>query len=408
MDISRRTVLAAAAIPVTGIASACAVANRTAERLYIRPDGVGDGASWENAASLRALDELLRAVKPGGEILVAADQGAYAIEDAIELRAGGAANGVVRVRGVSAATGEPLPAQIRGSRAEGEAGAEIFRLLRGADHLHFSHFAFGAIGNGCFRVGAPVSNLTIEDCSAAGIYRFMENTASRGQRDASIRGFAIRRCTAEQVERGFLRIRYGSRNGAVEDCRAIGTANEGGDIPAGCALDDRASAITFRRCIMENFQQWRAGEYWNGDGFSDEENNSAIRYEACEARGSTDGGFDCKSRDLVLENCVAEDNKRNFRVWSERAQLRGCTSRTPNFRGLGQESADPCHIWIGGENARISIESMTVEDAGASPIFSFDHDDARAEVRGLDLRVAQRNWGASVAELNGVLIARQD
>jgi hypothetical protein len=405
MEISRRTLLAAAAIPLTGVGAACAA--RTAERFYIRPGGEGDGSSWDEAASLGAIGELIAQLIPGGEILIAADAGAYEINDAIEISAGGRVDKPIRVHGVASETGEPSPVAIRGVSTDDEP-PEAFRLLRGADHLHFSHFAFAHIGNGCFRVGAPISNLTIEDCSFADVYRFFENGVSRGQRDASIRGFAIRRCQGEGVERGFLRVRYGSRDGVIEDCRAVGRANEGGNIPAGCALDDRASAITFRRCVMENFQQWRAGEYWNGDGFSDEENNSAIRYEACEARGSTDGGFDCKSRNVVFENCIAEDNKRNFRIWSARGAMRGCVSRNPNFRGRGQENADSCHIWIGGENARVAIDQLIVEDQDGTAVFGFEHDSALAEVRGIELRSPSRNWGASVRESEGVLTARQD
>lgn len=404
MEISRRTVLAAAALPLTGVNAACAA--RTAERLYIRPNGEGEGLSWEDAASIDALGDLIARLRPGGEILIAADLGPYSIETAIDVGAGGRAGAPIRIRGVASHSGEPSPARIEG--AAGEDPPEAFRLLRGADHLHFSHFAFVHIGNGCFRVGAPVSNLLVEDCSFADVYRFFENTVSRGQRDASIRGFAIRRCAGEDARRGFLRIRYNSREGLVEDCRAVGRANEGGDIPAGCALDGRASAITFRRCVMENFQQWRAGDYWNGDGFSDEERNSAIRYEACEARGATDGGFDCKSRDVSFENCIAEDNKRNFRIWSARGSMRGCVSRNPNFRGRGQERADACHIWIGGENARVAIEQLTIEDADGTAVFGFEHDSARVDVRGLELRSPARNWGASVSEADGVLTARQD
>jgi hypothetical protein len=407
MEISRRTLLAAAAVPLTGVTGACA--QNTATVYHVTPEGGGDGSSWDSPASLPALSELIRSLKAGGEVLVAADRGEYTLDDVIEIAAGGRVDNAIRVRGVNSADGEPAPALIRGTRGDGEMGDEAFRLLSGANHLLFSHFDFRAIGNGCFRVGGSVTGLTIEDCAFEDIYRFLENTESRGERGANLRQFAIRRCAGNRVERGFLRIRYASRDGLVEDCRAEGLPNEGGDIPAGCALDDRASAITYRRCIMENFQQWRAGDYWNGDGFSDEEQNSAIRYEVCEARGSTDGGFDCKSRDVVFENCIAEDNKRNFRIWSQHGAMVNCTSRNPNFRGEGVEQASPCHIWIGGEDdARVEIANLTIADANATPIFEFDHDVSRAEIRGVTIESPRRNWNASIAEQGDVIIARQD
>jgi hypothetical protein len=390
MRLTRRSVITA--LP---LAAACAGADAPRDAvLYVMPDGDGDGSSWEEAASLLDLDELLSRVVPGGEIRIAADAGIYKLDEAIELSSGGRRGRPVRVRGVNTATGEPQQALLRGPVPdEDEMGPDAFRLLRGANELHFSHFAFERFGNGCFRIGAPISGLTIEDCAFEDVYRFLENTAS-DERHASVRGFAVRRCRGSGVVRGFARIRYGSSEGLFEDCVAQGLPNEGGDIPAGCALDDDAHHITFRRCVMENFQQWRAGDYWNGDGFSDEFGNHHIVYEGCEARGATDGGFDCKSVRVMLQDCLAEDNKRNFRIWSAQATLTRCTSRNPHYRGAGEETASACHIWIGDEKARIRIDQLTIEDrTGEEPILELDHDDARAEIRGITIRAPRENWG---------------
>jgi hypothetical protein len=158
-----------------------------------------------------------------------------------------------------------MPALLRGNRGGEEEGPDAFRLLRGANHLRFSHFDFRDIGNGAFHVAAPISNLGVEDCTFEGLYRFFENTATRGEGHASLRGFIIRRCRGSGARRGFLRIRYNSSDGLVEDCAAHGEANQGGPIPAGCALDDRARNITYRRVVMEGFQQWGGDDYWNGD-----------------------------------------------------------------------------------------------------------------------------------------------
>lgn len=392
MGFSRRSFLAGAAAPILGCAGDGDASSRL-PALHITPDGAGDGSSWENAADLRLIEDLVFNIRPGGEILIAAERGEYRIDRALEIAAGGRPNAVVRVRGVNSVSGEASPAVIRGVRSPTEVGVDAFRLLRGADHLHFSHFDFRATGNGCFRVGGPVSGLTIEDCAFEDIYRFLENTSSNDEPSASLRSFAVRRCQGQGVQRGFSRLRYSSRDGVFEDCRAQGMANEGGDIPAGCALDDRASAITYRRCVMENFQQWRSGDYWNGDGFSDEGGNRNIRYEQCEARGSTDGGFDCKSIAVVLEDCIAEDNKRNFRVWDERATLTRCISRNPNFRGRDVEQADACHIWIGAGRGPIQIDDLTIEDQGSTPILEFEHDSARVEIRGVRVDAPRENWG---------------
>lgn len=405
MRVSRRSILAA--VPLMGCAGD---ADARANTFYVTPGGEGDGLSWASAAALGDIEDLIAEIEPGGQILIAADRGEYELTSPVEISAGGRSGYEVWIRGVHSESGEPMAALLRSDRAGEEEGGEGFRLLRGASHLKFSHFDFRDIGNGAFRVAGPITNLTIEDCGFENIYRFFENTNGNGEGHASIDTFVLRRCRGAQVERGFLRIRYNSRNGLIEDCVARGQANEGGHIPAGCALDDRASAITYRRCVMEGFQQWRGGDYWNGDGFSDEPANRSIRYEACEARGATDGGFDCKSRDVVLENCIAEDNKRNFRIWSDHGTLTNCISRNPNFRGREVEVASSCHVWIGGEdNARVEIVNLTIEDADATAILEFDHDDARVEIRGVTINSPRVNWGDDEERVRaGMLIGEPD
>jgi hypothetical protein len=388
MSLTRRTLLTASAAAAFTSTASCA-SERTRVR-YITPDGQGDGSSWDSAASIDAIDDLIGAVRAGGEILIAADRGPYAITHAFEISNGGGRNAPIRIRGVNSATSEPTHAQLQGARGEDE--TDVFRLRRGANNLVFSHLAFTGIGNGCVRASAPLTNLTVEDCTADDIYRFFENSGP-GDADATISGFTVRRCTATGVQRGFLRVRYGSRNGLIEDCRAQGITNDSGHIPAGCALDDRAQNITYRRAVMENFQQQNGEEYWNGDGFSDEEGNRSIRYEACEARGSTDGGFDCKSRDVVLENCIAEDNKRNFRIWSARATLTNCTSRVPNWRGAAfNENASPCHIWIGRDHAQLALANIAIEGDGQIPILEVEGDDIRVTLSGSHPPLTA-NWG---------------
>jgi hypothetical protein len=356
---------------------------------YITPEGAGarDGTSWKDAGRLGDLGALILMAGPGGEVRIAADLGPYRDAENIELRAGGAEGRPVLVHGVASASGAEAPAEIYGSRAESftrdaPKGRECFRLLSGADHLSFRGLSFHNIGNGCFRVGAPIRDLTIEDCAFRNVYRFIENTASGDARDATLTGFAVRRCAGEVIERSFARLRYGTSNGRIEACRADSQGVLGDPFAVGCALEGEAHDIAYVDCVMENFRQVNGAEYWNGDGFSDEYRNANIRYLRCAARGSTDGGFDCKSQNLVMEECFAEDNKRNFRVWSHAARLTSCTSRNPNWRGRGQENGGPCHVWVGGEaGKRIVMEDFTAEARDIAPIFVIDADDLLIDVR---------------------------
>lgn len=405
MDVSRRAVIAA--IPLMGCAGD---ARARVNVIHVTPAGGGDGTSWASPAGIYDIPDLLELLEPGGEILIAANHGAYELTRPVELDRGGREGLEVRVHGVNSDSGEPMMALLRGDRAGEDEGTEGFRLLRGASHLKFSHFDFRDIGNGAFRVAGPLTNISIEDCGFENIYRFFENTSGDGEGHASMDGFVLRRCRGARVERGFLRIRYNSRNGLIEGCAAQGQANQGGLIPAGCALDDRANAIIYRRCVMENFQQWGENdEYWNGDGFSDEPGNANIRYEACEARGSTDGGFDSKSRDVVFSDCIAEDNKRNFRIWSDHATMTNCVSRAPNFRGReANENATSSHLWIGGEeNTDIDIANLTIEDRDATPIIEFEHDVGRVEIRGVTINSPRINWGNDEGRIRSSMLVGQ-
>jgi hypothetical protein len=175
---------------------------------YITPHGAGDGQSWETAAAIADLPAQVRAVGPGGRILIAADRGAYALAREIVLDAGGAEGAPVRIESAS----EGARVELMGTRADpfdpaGETGAEGFRLIRGADHLAFRGFSFRNIGNGCFRIGGPVRDVTIADCRFRNVYRFIENTASGGEEDASLVGFVVRGCSGSIIERSYLRIR---------------------------------------------------------------------------------------------------------------------------------------------------------------------------------------------------------
>src|SRR5262249_7000648 len=131
---------------------------------YVTPAGGGDGTAWTSPARLDEVPYLLPRLPAGGEILVAADRGEYALTSEVTIEAGGTMAAPISIRGVESHTLAPLAALIRGNRGPDEVGCEGFRLKQGAGNLRFSNFDFRDIGNGCFRVGAPVTNLVIEDC----------------------------------------------------------------------------------------------------------------------------------------------------------------------------------------------------------------------------------------------------
>jgi hypothetical protein len=65
-------------------------------------------------------------------------------------------------------------------------------------------------------------------------------------------------------------------------------------------------------------------DYWNCDGFIAEGSVTKLRVDNVEAWGNTDGGLDIKAPDAVLTNCIARENKRNYRLWHSGQQLVEC------------------------------------------------------------------------------------
>lgn len=307
-----------------------------------QPLGTGSGRGRENAAALDKLSRMIDEAGPGGRVLLRADAGPY-VQQSLNIHTGGTAGAPVRIMGVDAA-GAPKAAEIVGTRSapydpDGEPGRECFRLMNGADYLTFSHLRFVNQGNGCIRVAADISGLTVEDVSAVNVTRLIENNAS-GRSRASLTRFAFRRIGVRGFSRGVLRLRYDSRDGVIEDVVGDSEQQDKGKFAVGIAFYHKARDITLRRCEMRNALD-TTGKYWNGDGFSTERRNRGIRFASCAAFGNADGGFDCKGQ-VELIGCEASGNMRNYRVWHQ-ARLVDCTSEDPVKRG-GTGGAS--HVWL--------------------------------------------------------------
>jgi len=249
-----------------------------------------------------------------------------------------------------------------GTRGEGGEG------LRAKSDVVIRNCQFLDLGNGAVRVNTPTNGLVIEDCKASNLYRFLEDTSSDKANPAILSNFAVRRITAHEIDRGMIRIRYGSHDGVIEDVAAFGSDHC--DLyPVGFQLDDGAHGISYLRVEAHGFQETSrpADKYWNGDGFSDERGNHGIRYVSCTATQCSDGGFDLKSAEVYLENCVARANKRNYRLWNG-GKLYRCRSEDPHqYGGTGGAA----HFSFRGAVGRYVIDSAVVRAApgNGAPVF---------------------------------------
>lgn len=230
---------------------------------------------------------------------------------------------------------------------------------------------FADLGNGAVLVDQPVDGLIVEDVEARNLYRFLENTAAKGAPPAPMSHFVLRRITARDLERGMTRIRHTSHDGLIEDVIAYGGTN-GANYCVGFALDDEAHDIIYRRVQAHGFAESARprDKYWNGDGFTDERGNRAIRYLDCVATDCSDGGFDLKSTDVLLAGCTARGNKRNYRLWGS-GRLERCRSENPKWHG---GVGGPAHFSFHGPQARYVIDRPVVraDPSNKAPVFLFD------------------------------------
>jgi len=273
-------------------------------------------------------------------------------------------------------------ATIDGRTFAGDGSGEGLRAQSG---LTIKNSRFLNLGNGAIRVNVATDGLIVEQVEGRDLYRFLENTASDRSKPASLTNFRLRQITGEDIHRAMTRIRYGSRDGVIEDVIARASA-ETERYCTGFVLDDEAQSIIYRRCEAHGFAERdrSSGDYWNGDGFSDERGNKAIEYLSCTATGSTDGGFDLKSSDVLLSDCTAKDNKRNFRLWGS-GKAENCRSEDPRSRGGSGRSA---HFSFHGGSAKFVIDRPVVRASADndSPVFLFDNDaPANIEIRNADI-----------------------
>lgn len=249
--------------------------------------------------------------------------------------------------------------------ATGGAGGEGLRARSG---MTLRRCKFVDLGNGGVRVNVPTDNLTVETCEANNLYRFFEDTSSDSANPATLSNFVLRQIVARELDHGLSRIRYASSNGLIEDAAAYGSS-QCDAYCVGFQLDGEAHDITYRRAEAHGFKETgrASGNYWNGDGFSDERGNQAIRYLSCTATDCTDGGFDLKSAGMYLENCFARGNKRNFRLWSS-GTLRACRSEEPVSRG---GTGRPAHFSFHGEVGRFTLVNPQVRASAGNdaPVF---------------------------------------
>ncbi len=350
--------------------------------LYISPtgSGTGDGSSAANAATLNDLPQLIAAAGPGGQVLLLADQGAYAAPTgALAIVAGGTASAPVTIRGVDSA-GHVMAATIAGTRTEpfdpaSPSGEEVFRLLGGANNLRFSDLAFENVGT-AFRVGADVRNLAIEHVDAANVSRFFDNMVSGANASATITGLTIRDVAIDGYSKGAIRIQYDTNNVLIEDVRGDSQFQDGDNFAIGVHITGTAHDVTIDRVAMRNALD-TVNDYRNGDGFATERGTYNITLRDVIATGNSDGGLDLKNDNIVVDGAIVSGNGRNVRLWGTGAQLSNIVSLDA---GAPLAGGNREHIWL-AEGASATIDGAFFSDPGSPTLFNLAERNGALTVR---------------------------
>lgn len=356
--------------------------------LYISPtgSGSGDGSSIANAGTLANLNDFIGAAGPDGRVVLIADQGAYSLsERPPSITTGGTEGHPVTVQGMDS-FGNVMKAAFEGSRAEpfnpkGAVGEEVFRLLDGADNLSFKDMSFTNIGYGAFRVGADLSNLSIEHMEATNVQRFFEDYPSGISTTATISGLTIRDVQVEGFSRGVIRIAYDSHDILIEDVRGDSQRQDesGSAFAIGVHLEGSVHDVVLRRVTMRNAEDHLSGTFWNGDGFTTESRVYNVLFEDTVSTGNVDAGYDLKSSTTTLIRAMAEDNGRNFRIWAKDTVLQDIVSIEPDLRG-GNSSQH--HVWF-GRGAQASVIDAVLSDHATTAAFGLLEGSAIANVTNL-------------------------
>jgi Ca2+-binding RTX toxin-like protein len=336
--------------------------------LYISPTGSGlkDGSSAANAGTLANLNTFITTAGGGGQVLLLADQGAYQQNTYLNITHGGTADASVTIRGVDSA-GNSMAADIVGARAEnwtpGQAeGTELFRLTGGASNLNFQDLSISNVGNGAFRAGSDLSNISISNVDAHNVTRFFEDYVSGSATTASVTGLTIQNVNIEGYSKGAIDLSYNSSNITIKDVVADSQGQNGGLFVVGVHLTNTVHDVTLDTVTMKNNNgNGTDGQYWNGDGFTTENGVYNITFKDTVSAGNTDAGYDLKSSNTTLINTVAIGNDENYRLWSNSITVTNGVSLDPTHSGGTGEVA---HVWM-ADGAVATLNNFTFSDSGA-------------------------------------------
>lgn len=346
---------------------------------YVLPSaaGAGDGSSWENAAqgTPESLADAITKLNAGDSLILGSgDYGALSFS----IDQSGSEGSPITIRGEDTGSGFPL---VKGNwdKSDPDSGPTFIKLKEGASHWIFDGFHVqnykGVVYSRGENVGLVFSRFAVED-TRIGI--FLNGGGITDNPERNSHDIEITDCRFVGFTKSAVRLQDGNYDVTVKNVYADAGGEPYGHDPFHMAFfipghkkgpayspaDDHD--ITFINCEARNSFFDRGKKYWNGDGYATERGTRNITFINCRAFNATDGGWDVKSDNTLLKDCVAIGNKRNIRVWGT-AKLENCLiaySEKPGGSGgpsglyltsTAEVVAENCTI-VNNDGPQVSIE----------------------------------------------------
>ncbi len=311
--------------------------------------GTGDGSTRENAMAMGSINDTFNDVmKPGDRMLL----GSGTYEGlTLHLKQGGVPDQPKTLMGVDTGSGLPV---IKGTWSidQPTKGDKAIRVDGGASHISFKDFRIESFVFGVVVTEAEETKTTSQlkfsniDMGQLRHGFYVEDCTDMTLEDCDLIGYSKH---GFRFNGGCKRVRL---TRCVADCSAGDAEWEKKTelFPFGFIVnqsDREQSDFVFEDCVAKNnMMPLQKTKYKNGDGFVVESSTSNVEFIRCRAIRNQDGGYDLKVKDVKMQDCVALDNSRGFRVW-DTGSLSNC------IVGRGGTG-----IW--GNGGRLTVERSTL------------------------------------------------
>ena len=309
--------------------------------------GIKDGSNWENAIGMSEIDNAVNKMEDSGSIYLAG--GVY---KGMTLKINDVRNENASIAIVGVDRGDGLPRFVgEWSIDKPSKGATAIEIETGVSNVTLANIEIERYMR-CIYISAKESEKT---CRKLVFDNIMMSYCRHGFYISNCDEVHILNCKLRRYSKHGFRLQGNCNNVRMVSCMADCSEGDGEwekkteALPFGFTVsrsERRSSNISFVNCVAKNnMMPLQKNKYKNGDGFVVERNAEKVTFAGCISIRNQDGGFDLKTKDVSLKDCVSMWNHRCYRIWNG-GKLENC------FAGWSDAG-----LWSNG--AAVSADNMT-------------------------------------------------